>query len=214
MALLGGPWWITTNRGTLNPTRLGAPSPVSGGYFGRRPDPAPGSRSPARRWHPVSGGTGTTTGPECASPSPPPWASLGCMADDARGHCYTTGTAAMPTRTTMQGPGAESPQTYRTPIQVERQPWIPNNLKGKTLSPARAGPPGKSRSLSQERALHRPALLGRIITPEVGGQGEPGDRLHSRCKRDRNLLLVSQPRLSGRSRTPGSTRPTALCRLS
>ena len=122
MALLGGPWWITTNRGTLNPPRLGAPPPVSGGLL--RATPRPGTREPfpspplASRlgWDRYDDRTGMRFSEPAAVGVP------GVLADDARSHCYTTGTAAMPTRTTMQGPGAESPHTHSTPIQVGRQP--------------------------------------------------------------------------------------------
>ena len=38
-------------------------------------------------------------------------------ADDTRSHCETTGTAAMPTRTTVQGPGAAEPATSTTHLR-------------------------------------------------------------------------------------------------
>ncbi len=95
--------------GNAQPSQARCAAPCEGGLLRATPRPSTREPFPSPPLAPRLGWDDTTTGPECASPSPPSWASLGCLADDARGHCDTTGTAAMPTRTTMQGPGADSP---------------------------------------------------------------------------------------------------------
>ena len=173
MALLGDPWWITTNRGTLNPARLGAPPPVSGGLLWATPRPS--------TWEPF--------------PSPPLAPRLGwdryvpdrnaLLRARRRGRPWGAWRTTLAATVTPRAPlPCQRGRPCRVWAQKARTPtghpfrWADNpgpaqSQKVKPRTPAWAWPPGKGRSLSQERAPHGPALLGRITTPEVGGQGSP-----------------------------------------
>ena len=122
------------------PARLGAPPPVSGGLLRATPRPSTGEPFPSPPLAPRLGWDryDDRTGMRClrARSRGRPW---GAWRTTLAATCYTTGTAATPSRTTMQGPGAECPHPYETPAQVDRQPWTRTISKGKTVIPCVGG---------------------------------------------------------------------------